>query len=193
MDNSRQDTSLNLIDSSSKKSQQDQSEKNTSSQKENNVSKNRELILEEKEEEEEEKDNKIEAELKEDEKLKNLMADLKEEEEENEEEEEENENLNYDRHFDRELKVGKDYEYKTIQAAINDAKPNNIIKISPGIYRENIIIKGKTKLDICSLDNNDQAVLLSDNSPCMMISCLEQTDTVQIYNIKFIHRGIREV
>jgi len=27
----------------------------------------------------------------------------------------------------------------------------------------------------------------------MMISCLEQTDTVQIYNIKFIHRGIREV
>ena len=191
MDNSKQDTSLNLIDTSSKKSQ-DISEKNSFSQKDNNVSKNRELILEQKEEEEEdEKDNKIEAELKEDEKLKNLMADLNEEEEQ--EEEEDNENLNYDRHFDRELKVGKDYEYKTIQAAINDAKPNNIIKISPGIYRENIIIKGKTKLDICSLDNNDQAVLLSDNSPCMMISCLEQTDTVQIYNIKFIHRGIREV
>ena len=190
MDNSKQDTSLNLIDTSSKKSQ-DISEKNSFSQKDNNVSKNRELILEEKEEEEDEKDIKFEAELKEDEKLKNLMADLNEEEEQ--EEEEDNENLNYDRHFDRELKVGKDYEYKTIQAAINDAKPNNIIKISPGIYRENIIIKGKTKLDICSLDNNDQAVLLSDNSPCMMISCLEQTDTVQIYNIKFIHRGIREV
>ena len=115
-----------------------------------------------------------------------------EEEEELKEEENENANLNYDRHFDRELIVGKDYEFKTIQSAINEAKPNNIIKISPGIYRENITIKNKTKIDICSLDNNDQAIILSENSPCMMIYCLEQTDTVQIYNIKFIHRGIRD-
>ena len=191
MEDPKQDNSLNLIDTSSKKSMQDKSESNSRTQiKENNISTNKNLILEERDDDEEdEKNNDIENDLKEDEKLKNLMADLNEEEEE---EEEENDNLNYDRHFDRELKVGKDYEYKTIQDAINDAKPNNIIKISPGIYRENLIIKGKTKIDICSLDNNDQAVLLSDNSPCMMISCLEQSDTVQIYNIKFIHRGIRE-
>ena len=180
--------SLNLIDTSSKKSQQDS---NNNSQIKNNT-KQKDLILEEndeeKDDEEDEKINDIENEINENEKLKNLMADMNEEEEE----EEENENLNYDRHFDRELKVGKDYEYKTIQAAIDDAKPNNIIKISPGIYRENVVIKGKTKIDICSLDNNDQAVLLSDNSPCMMIYCLEQSDTIQIYNIKFIHRGIRE-
>ena len=35
-------------------------------------------------------------------------------EEEEEEEENGNANLNYDRHFDRELIVGKDYEFKTI-------------------------------------------------------------------------------
>ena len=185
MEDPKQNDSLNLIDTSSKRSQQDFSN-NDSKIKEK--SKTKDLILEEKDEEDE-KINNIENELNENEKLKNLMADMNEEEEE---EEDENENLNYDRHFDRELKVGKDYEYKTIQDAINDAKPNNIIKISPGIYRENVIIKGKTKIDICSLDNNDQAVLLSDNSPCMMIYCLEQTDTIQIYNIKFIHRGIRE-
>ena len=192
MEDPKQDDSLNLIETSSKRSHQDISSKNSNSnsiQKDKNFSKEKNLILEEKYEEEDEKVNEIEEDLKEEENLKNLMADLNEEEEE---EEDENDNLNYDRHFDRELKVGKDYEYKTIQEAINDAKPNNIIKISPGIYRENIIIKGKTKIDICSLDNNDQAVLLSDNSPCMMISCLEQSDTVQIYNIKFIHRGIRE-
>ena len=125
-----------LIDTSSKKSFQDLT---------NKLSQGKDLILEEKDEEEDEKINQIENELKENEKLKNLIADINEEEEE--EEEDENENLNYDRHFDRELKVGKDYEYKTIQDAIDDAKPNNIIKISPGIYRENIIIKGKTKID----------------------------------------------
>ena len=44
-------------------------------------------------------------------------------EEEEEEEENENANLNYDRHFDWELIVGKDYEFKTIQSAINEEKP----------------------------------------------------------------------
>ena len=115
-----------------------------------------------------------------------------EKEKEDEDEDDENADLNDERIFERELIVGKDYEFKTIQSAINEAKANNIIKIAPGIYRENITIKGKTKIDICSLDNNDQAILLSENSPCMMIYCLEQTDTVQIYNIKFIHRGIRD-
>ena len=138
--------SLNLIDTSSKKSQQDS---NNNSQIKNNT-KQKDLILEEndeeKDDEEDEKINDIENEINENEKLKNLMADMNEEEEE----EEENENLNYDRHFDRELKVGKDYEYKTIQAAIDDAKPNNIIKISPGIYRENVIIKYYTKKDAAS-------------------------------------------
>lgn len=115
-----------------------------------------------------------------------------EKEKEDEDEDDENADLNDERTFERELIVGKDYEFKTIQSAIDEAKANNIIKIAPGIYRENITIRGKTKIDICSLDNNDQAILLSENSPCMMIYCLEQTDTVQIYNIKFIHRGIRD-
>ena len=39
---------------------------------------------------------------------------------------------------------------------------------------------------------DDPAILLSENSPCIMIHCLEANDTVKIYNIKFIHRGIRD-
>ena len=181
MDEPKNNESSNLIDTSTKK--QKEVESGTDEDKKNN-SIPQKLILDEKDDEEEEKINNIinrEEENEKDEKINEVHG----EEEEEEEEEEENANLNYDRHFDRELIVGKDYEFKTIQSAINEAKPNNIIKISPVIYRENITIRNKTKIDICSLDNNDQAILLSENSPCMMIYCLEQTDTVQIYNIKF--------
>ena len=197
MEEPKKDESLHLIDTSSKNNkegEEKEEEINDEERKNNSDSNKGKLILEEKEdedddEEEEKRDNVDDKEF-------DGENEIKEEnegkEEEEEEEENENANLNYDRHFDRELIVGKDYEFKTIQSAINEAKPNNIIKISPGIYRENITIRDKTKIDICSLDNNDQAILLSENSPCMMIYCLEQTDTVQIYNIKFIHRGIRD-
>ena len=197
MEEPKKDESLHLIDTSSKNNkegEEKEEEINDEERKNNSNSNQGKLILEEKEDEddddeEEKKDNVDDKEF-------DGENEIKEEnegkEEEEEEEENENANLNYDRHFDRELIVGKDYEFKTIQSAINEAKPNNIIKISPGIYRENITIRDKTKIDICSLDNNDQAILLSENSPCMMIYCLEQTDTVQIYNIKFIHRGIRD-
>ena len=191
MEEPKKEESLNLIDTSSKKEKE--KEEDISEEKKNN-SNTKQLILDEKyeeEEEEEEKNNNINGDEENyfDEKKKEEGED---EEEEEDEEDNENANLNYDRHFDRELIVGRDYEFKTIQSAINEAKPNNIIKISPGIYRENILIKGKSKIDICSLDNNDQAILLSENCPCMMIYCLEPTDSIQIYNIKFIHRGIRD-
>ena len=191
MEEPKKEESLNLIDTSSKKEKE--REEDISYEKKNN-SNIKQLILDEKDEEEdeEEKNNNINGDEENDFDEKKKEEGEDDDEEEEEEEENENANLNYDRHFDRELIVGKDYEFKTIQSAINEAKPNNIIKISPGIYRENISIKGKSKIDICSLDNNDQAILLSENSPCMMIYCLESTDTIQIYNIKFIHRGLRD-
>ena len=156
MEEPKKDESSNLIDTSVKKADVTDEEKKNSSNQDK-------LILEMKDDEEyeEEEDEEINNILNDDDNTKEEKKGKDEEEEEEEEElkEEENENanLNYDRHFDRELIVGKDYEFKTIQSAINEAKPNNIIKISPGIYRENITI-----------------------------------NTVQIYNIKFIHRGIRD-
>ena len=147
MEEPKKENSLNLIDTSEKKEGEpeiDEEKKNNSNSKQN------QLILEEKEdddddEEEKKKNNNIinDKDFEED----NEDEEKKEEEEDEEAEEDENENanLNYDRHFDRELIVGKEYEFKTIQSAINEAKPNNIIKISPGIYRENITIRGKKK------------------------------------------------
>ena len=189
MEEQKKEDELNLIDTSSKKEKDDEGEIEGEIKEEKDSHQDK-LILEEKEEEdeEEEKNNNVILNDEDDQKI-NEEGD--EDEEEEEENENENANLNYDRHFERELIVGKDYEFKKIQSAIDEAKPNNIIKIAPGIYRENIVIKGKTKIDICSLDNNDQAIILSDNSPCMTIYCWDQADTVQIYNIKLIHRGIR--
>ena len=193
MEEPKKNESSNLIDTTIKKVDvTDEEKKNSSNQDKLILGMNNDEEYEE--EEDEDINNILNDDDDDDAKERKKGEDEEEEEEELKEEENENENanLNYDRHFDRELIVGKDYEFKTIQSAINEAKPNNIIKISPGIYRENITIKNKTKIDICSLDNNDQAIILSENSPCMMIYCLEQTDTVQIYNIKFIHRGIRD-
>lgn len=94
--------------------------------------------------------------------------------------------------FTKEIIVGHNYEYKTIQSAVDAARPGTSIKIAKGIYRENIMIKAKTKIELCSLDPNDQAIILSENSPCIFVYCLEEQDTVKIFNLKFIHRGIRD-
>ena len=108
------------------------------------------------------------------------------------EEEEEDEELKEDKDFENEYIVGPKTEYPTIQSAINACKNKSIIKISPGIYRENITVRNKNEIEICSLKPDDPAILLSENSPCIMIHCLEANDTVKIYNVKFIHRGIRD-
>ena len=109
-----------------------------------------------------------------------------------EEEEEEDDELKEEKDFENEYIVGPNTEYKTIQSAVNACKNKSIIKISPGIYRENITVRNKNEIEICSLVADDPAILLSENSPCIMIHCLEANDTVKIYNIKFIHRGIRD-
>ena len=104
----------------------------------------------------------------------------------------EDEELKEEKDFENEYIVGPNTEYPTIQSAINACKNKSIIKISPGIYRENITVRNKSEIEICSLKTDDPAILLSENSPCIMIHCLEANDTVKIYNVKFIHRGIRD-
>lgn len=120
------------------------------------------------------------------------IKELNEKKKKEEEEEEEDDELKEEKDFENEYIVGPNTEYKTIQSAVNACKNKSIIKISPGIYRENITVRNKNEIEICSLVADDPAILLSENSPCIMIHCLEANDTVKIYNIKFIHRGIRD-
>ena len=120
------------------------------------------------------------------------IKELNEEKKKEDEEEDEDDELKEEKDFENEYIVGPNTEYQTIQSAVNACKNKSIIKISPGIYRENITIRNKNEIEICSLVTDDPAILLSENSPCIMIHCLEANDTVKIYNIKFIHRGIRD-
>ena len=120
------------------------------------------------------------------------IKEINEEKKKEEEEEDEDDELKEEKDFENEYIVGPNSEYKTIQSAVNVCKNKSIIKISPGIYRENITVRNKNEIEICSLVADDPAILLSENSPCIMIHCLEANDTVKIYNIKFIHRGIRD-
>ena len=91
-----------------------------------------------------------------------------------------------------EIIVGPEREYKTIQSAIDAAKGKTIIKVEGGIYRETIVIKAKKDIELTSYDDNDQAIILSENSPCISIYCLEVPDVIKIVNLKFIHRGVRD-
>ena len=120
------------------------------------------------------------------------IKELNEEKKKEDEEEDEDDELKEEKDFENEYIVGPNTEYQTSQSAVNACKNKSIIKISPGIYRENITIRNKNEIEICSLVTDDPAILLSENSPCIMIHCLEANDTVKIYNIKFIHRGIRD-
>ena len=120
------------------------------------------------------------------------IKELNEEKKKEDEEEDEDDELKEEKDFENEYIVGPNTEYQTIQSAVNACKNKSIIKISPGIYRENITVRNKNEIEICSLVTDDPAILLSENSPCIMIHCLEANDTVKIYNIKFIHRGIRD-
>ena len=82
------------------------------------------------------KNDKIEDEKKFEEEIKELNKEQKEELEEEEEDEE----LKEEKDFENEYIVGPNTEYPTIQSAINACKNKSIIKISPGIYRENITV-----------------------------------------------------
>ena len=72
------------------------------------------------------------------------------------------------------------------------AEPRTKIKIKRGIYRERLVINGKRDIEITSSDPLHPAIIMSDNSPCLTISGLEEEHNIKITNLRFVQRGMRE-
>ena len=85
--------------------------------------------------------------------------------------------------------VDQNSEIKTIQMAIDSAKPKTTIKIKKGIYRESLVIK-TPYLDIESEDPVDQAIIISNNKPTLKVIGLKSTESIRIANLKLTNRGI---
>lgn len=77
--------------------------------------------------------------------------------------------------------------YKTIQQAIDDAKPNSTIKISSGLYKENLVIT-KSSLKIESKDFNPDVYIMGNKGPAVMID-IEDGGSCLIQNLRFVHKG----
>ena len=77
--------------------------------------------------------------------------------------------------------------YKTIQAAIDEAKPNSTIKISSGLYKENLVIT-KSSLKIESKDFNPDVYIMGNKGPAVYID-IEDGGSCLIQNIRFVHKG----
>ena len=77
--------------------------------------------------------------------------------------------------------------YKSIQAAINAAPQNSIIKIGKGIYNENIIIR-KNGLKIQPRDEIGDIILVASKGACILVD-LQQDEKVEIEGIKIAHCG----
>ena len=72
------------------------------------------------------------------------------------------------------------------------AEPNTKIKVKKGIYKENLIVRGKDNIEITSENPKEPAIILSDNSPCVKIINSEEDHHVKISYMRFIQRGYRE-
>lgn len=77
--------------------------------------------------------------------------------------------------------------YKTIQSAIDDAKPNSTIKITSGLYKENIVIR-EPSLKIESKDFNPDVYIMGNKGPAVLID-IPNGGTCLIQNIRFVHKG----
>jgi pectin methylesterase-like acyl-CoA thioesterase len=58
--------------------------------------------------------------------------------------------------------------YYTIQSAIDKAKSGSIIKINTGLYKENLVIKGKS-LSLEARDINSEVYILGSKGPTILI------------------------
>lgn len=81
----------------------------------------------------------------------------------------------------------QDGPYYTIQSAINDAKPNCTIKITTGLYKENLVIKTNF-LKIESKDFNPEVYIMGNKGPALTIDIPEGGNCL-IQNLKFVHKG----
>ena len=62
--------------------------------------------------------------------------------------------------------LGYNGAYKTIQAAIDAAIPKTKIIIYPAIYKEHLIIKEKSDIELTAYDVNMPPILSASNAPC---------------------------
>ncbi|EGR29591.1 hypothetical protein IMG5_152750 [Ichthyophthirius multifiliis] len=77
--------------------------------------------------------------------------------------------------------------YKTIQEAINEAQIGSIIKISPGLYSDNIYIN-KPNLIIESKEKVGDIIIIIENKPAIIVD-LAPNQSCSISNIKFNHNA----
>lgn len=77
--------------------------------------------------------------------------------------------------------------YKRIQEAIDDAKNDSIIKISPGVYKENLVIVNKS-LKLERKDISSEIYILGENEPALTVD-VSESHSVLIEGISFAHKG----
>ena len=79
--------------------------------------------------------------------------------------------------------------YKSIQAAINDAKPDSVIKVNSGLYKENLEIK-KPGLKILTKDFTSEVYVMgSKSAPTVLINLPTDQDNVTLQGLRIAHKG----
>ena len=86
----------------------------------------------------------------------------------------------------RTLKVGKDERYRTIQAAVNAARPGDRIKVSAGTYRESVRVNGARKrfIKIVGDPENPQRVVLEGSGKRQNGITVKGADGVTLRGLK---------
>jgi len=87
--------------------------------------------------------------------------------------------------------LGYNGAYKTIQAAIEAAIPKTKIIIYPAIYKEHLIIKEKSDIELTAYDVNMPPILSTSNAPCIFIGNMIPGSTVKIAYFRLLHGGMR--
>lgn len=80
-----------------------------------------------------------------------------------------------------------DGPFKTIQSAIDQGGAQATIKVSPGLYKENIVVM-KPGMKIEAKDINSDVYIMGNRGPAVYIN-IEQGQSCLFQNIKFVHKG----
>lgn len=80
--------------------------------------------------------------------------------------------------------------YKTIQDAIDAAEPGGVIKIAPGLYSDNIVIK-KPNLKLEPKEKLGDIILVVATKPAITIN-LGENERCTILGLKMSHSGNNE-
>lgn len=79
--------------------------------------------------------------------------------------------------------------YKTIQEAIKDAKPDSVIKVNSGLYKENLVVK-KPGLKILTKDFTSEVYIMGNKKkPTVHIDLPNPEDTCTLQGLRLAHKG----